>query len=117
MTAHVLAPEAIADLDVIVETIAVQGGNWAAAETLISALTQRFHLLTRHPFLGRARADLGLDRRSYSVGNYVIIYRVVDGAVQILRVVHGRRDIEGCSADAFESRSAHLCRVSHSGAS
>ncbi len=58
------------------------------------ALTERFHLLSRYPLLGRHREDLG-GRRSFAVGDYVILYRVDDGDVAILRVIHGRRDIDG----------------------
>jgi toxin ParE1/3/4 len=92
---HRLAPEATDDLDRIVADIADRGGSFQAAERLVSTLTERFHLLAGYPYLGRARdGDLGAGRRSYVVGEYVILYRVDDGDVQILRVVHGRRDIE-----------------------
>ena len=55
----------------------------------------RFVLLARHPYLGRSRDDdFGTGSRSFSVGEYVIVYCVEDDDVLVLRVVHGRRDIE-----------------------
>ena len=63
---------------------------------MVYGLTQRFDLLGEYPYLGRARdQDLGPGRRSHAVGEYIIIYRVEDGDALILRVVHGRRELEG----------------------
>ena len=94
--AHRRAPEADSDLDDIVIGIAGHGGSFQSAERLVASITERFHLLSKYPYLGRSRdADLGRGRRSYAVGEYVIIYRVENSDVLILRVLHGRRDIEG----------------------
>ena len=92
---HRLSPEARGDLDQIAIDIADFGGSFRAAEKLLFEITERFYLLSEYPYLGRSReSDLGEGRRSHVVGEYVIIYRVDDGDVSILRVAHGRRDIE-----------------------
>jgi len=66
---HRLAPEARTNLDDIAYYTATESGNIGIAERLISAITERFYLLSEYPFLGRARdADLGGGRRSYAVG-------------------------------------------------
>ena len=45
--------------------------------------------------LGRARdEDFGLGCRSFAVGEYVIVYCIEAEDVLILRVAHGRRDLE-----------------------
>ena len=45
--------------------------------------------------MGRARdEDLRSGLRSFPVGEYVIIYRILDEDILILRVLHGSRDIE-----------------------
>jgi toxin ParE1/3/4 len=65
------------------------------ADRLTDTITERFFLLAGHPYLGRARDDdFGIGTRSFPVGEYVIVYCVEDGDVLILRVAHGRRDIE-----------------------
>ncbi len=75
--------------------IAERGGSFASAERLVATITERFYLLSQYPYLGRSRElDLGAGRRSHVVGGYVIIYRIDNGDVLILRVLHGRRDIE-----------------------
>ncbi len=93
--AHRLAPQAAADLDDIWYYVAKESGSIEIADHLIDAITGRFFLLASHPYLGRVRDDdFGMGSRSFAVGEYVIVYCVEDDAVLILRVVHGRRDLE-----------------------
>ena len=47
------------------------------------------------PAIGKARPTLGVDIRTLSQGNYLVIYRAQDGNVRIERILHGARDIEG----------------------
>ncbi|WP_292312124.1 type II toxin-antitoxin system RelE/ParE family toxin [Mesorhizobium sp.] len=51
-------------------------------------------LLTLHPFSGAPREDIAPGIRHLIVGEYLTLYRVGEGAVEILRVLHGRRNIE-----------------------
>ena len=92
--AHRVAANAEADLDQIWDYIANESGNPEVARSHIQTITERFFLLSRHPHLGRPREEIRAGLRSFPVGEYVIIYRVRDGDVLILRVVHGRRDME-----------------------
>jgi len=51
-------------------------------------------LLASHPNIGRARdEDLRPGLRSFPVGEYIVIYRVHDEDVVILRVLRGSRDL------------------------
>ncbi len=68
--------------------------NEIAADRFIDLLTRRFRLLGENPYAGRLREDLRPGYRSFAVGEYVILYRVGDPGVQILHVVHGRREIK-----------------------
>jgi toxin ParE1/3/4 len=89
-----LAPQAAADLDQIWLYVAKESRSVEIANRLIDSMTDRFLLLARHPYLGRARdEDFGAGSRSLSVGEHVIVYCVEAEHVLILRVVHGRRDI------------------------
>jgi len=93
--AHRLAPQAERDLDAISLYVAKESGSLEVANSLIDGLVERFLLLGGFPYMGRSREnDLGVGRRSLAVGEYVIIYRVESTDVLILRVVHGRRDLE-----------------------
>ena len=93
--AHGVAPEAEADLDDIWLYTAKESGSIDVATRLIDAITSRFLLLARFPYVGPAREeDFGAGSRSASVGEYVILYCVDGQEILILRVVHGRRDLE-----------------------
>ena len=93
--AHRVAPQAAADLNDIWYYVAKESGSVEVANRLIDSITDRFFLLARYPYLGRAREDdFGVGSRSFPVGEYVIVYCVEDADVLILRVAHGRRDIE-----------------------
>jgi toxin ParE1/3/4 len=93
--AHRLSPAAEAELDDIWYYIAKESQSIEIADRLVDSITDRFFLLATHPHLGRRRGDdLRPGLRSFSVGDYVIIYRVENDDVLILHVMHGRRDIE-----------------------
>jgi toxin ParE1/3/4 len=93
--AHRLAPRAETDLDDIWSFVAKESGSIEIANRLIDTLTNRFFMLAGFPYVGRARDDdFGPGCRSLAVGEYVIVYCVENVDVLILRVVHGRRDLE-----------------------
>ena len=93
--AHRIAPRAETDLDGIWLYVAGESGSMEAANRLIDSITDRFLFLSSFPYMGRARdRDFGIGTRSFSVGEFVIVYCVEGEDVFILRVVHGRRDFE-----------------------
>jgi toxin ParE1/3/4 len=95
--AHRLAPQAEADLDDIAYYVFRETGSIEIAERLIDSITDRFALLGKYPHAGRHRDDLRQGLRGFPVGRYVILYRVEGEDALILRVVHGRRDLEALS--------------------
>jgi toxin ParE1/3/4 len=93
--AHRVAPRAEIDLDEIWLYLAGRSGSMDVATRLIDTITSRFFFLTAFPYAGRARdADLGPGTRSVVVGEYVIVYCTEGDDVLILRVVHGRRELD-----------------------
>jgi toxin ParE1/3/4 len=50
--------------------------------------------LSEHAFVGRPRDELTPGLRSVLVHPHVIFYRVADERVEIVRVLHQRRDLE-----------------------
>lgn len=93
--AHRLAPHAERDLDDIWLYVAKESGSIDIANRLIDTITERFLALANFPYIGRSREeDFGPGYRSMPVGEYVIVYVVENGDAFILRVVHGRRDLE-----------------------
>ena|ERR1700676_2686567 len=91
---HRTAPGAEVDLDNIWLYVA-RDSSIEIADQLIDSITDQFSLLARYPHLGRARDDdFGAGSRSLAVGEYVVVYCIEAEDVLILRVAHGRRDLE-----------------------
>ena len=92
---HVRTPQADSDLDDIWYYVATNSGSAEIADRLIDSITGRFLLLATYPNIGRPRGDdLRPGLRSFPVGECVIIYRIQEGDVLILRVLRGARKIE-----------------------
>jgi toxin ParE1/3/4 len=65
----------------------------AAADRFTAELDAACRLLPSQPRMGRARDDLAPGVRSVVVGKYLVFFRATDTAIQVLRVIHGARDI------------------------
>ena len=91
---HVRTPQADSDLDDIWYYVASRSNSVEIADRLIESITSRFLVLASHPNIGRARdEDLRPGLRSFPVGEYLILYRMQDDDVIILRVVRGSRNL------------------------
>jgi toxin ParE1/3/4 len=67
----------------------------SGAIQLIDRLEQAIDRLLTFPSLGRIREDLHSALRSWSVDDWVIFYRVLEGDIlEVARIVRGSRDIE-----------------------
>jgi len=65
-----------------------------AAMRIVDALERRWTLLSLHPFSGAPRDDIAPGIRHLIVGEYLTLYRVGEDAIEIVRVLHGRRSID-----------------------
>jgi toxin ParE1/3/4 len=86
-----LDPDARGDVKAIYKYVAVR--NRTAAARLIDSVKSKFRLLARQPLMGENRPELGPFIRSFTVGNYVVLYRPTRGGIQVVRVVHAARDV------------------------
>jgi toxin ParE1/3/4 len=86
-----ISREATADLDEIWLHIAALDIN--AADRSVDSIIADYKQLARHPFLGRLRPELHPELRSWARGNYVIFYIAAGEFVEIVRVLHGARDL------------------------
>lgn len=81
-----------ADLEEILDYI--EDRNPAAAERLAEAIDRRCESLGRSPGSGRMRDELAPGMRSVVVEKYVVFYRVTPSAVEVIRILHGGRDLD-----------------------
>jgi toxin ParE1/3/4 len=96
MKRYRLTRDASNDLGEIARYIAAE--NPAAAQELLDRIEDRCRSLAEMPEAGRLRGELAANLRSVAVGNYVIFYRPDEDGIQVIRVLHGSRDI----ANLFE---------------
>lgn len=88
--AYRLQPKARTDIRAIISYIGQH--NPHAALTWQDSMTELFELLATHPHSGVPYATDKYSVRIVPRGNYVVVYRVRDSGVVILRVIHAARD-------------------------
>ena len=87
-----IASAAEKDLEEIWLYIAVD--NVDAADKFIDRVLDQLGFLAGTPRMGRSRNDIVPNLRSWPVGNYVVFYRDTAVALEIVRVLHGARDVD-----------------------
>jgi len=91
---YVLAPQAVQDLFDIWRHFG-EVTSVATADRIESTILERIARLAAFPGAGHRRADLtDQDVRFYSVYSYLIVYRPETTPLQIVTILHGRRDVE-----------------------
>ena len=87
----VVSPAARADLADIWRYIA--DDNPAKADAYLDLIESTCQVLADHPFMGRSRPELAAGVHSFPVARYVVFYRLASDGVEVVRVLHGARDI------------------------
>ena len=99
----VWSPEAEEDLFEIWSYLADRASP-QIADAQLNAIENACAKLGHWPYSGRQRDALLPGLRSVLASPYVVFYRVRDDAVDIVRVLHGRRDLGAIFSDPFETR-------------
>jgi toxin ParE1/3/4 len=84
-------PRAIRDVDEIWQWIGAE--DVVAAERWSRRIVTATDRLTEFSNSGTPRPELGPGVRSVVVGRYLVLYRIGPDSVDIVRVVHGARDL------------------------
>jgi toxin ParE1/3/4 len=69
--------------------------NPQAADRVLDRLEGAANRLAESPQIGPARDDIRPGLRYLVSGPYLLLYRIRDGRIEIVRAVHGRRDLSG----------------------
>ncbi|HRX81233.1 MAG TPA: type II toxin-antitoxin system RelE/ParE family toxin [Pirellulaceae bacterium] len=64
------------------------------ADQFLDLLGAKCELLAKHSLLGESHPAFGDRIRCFPVASYVIVYRPIDDGIELVRVLHGRRDFE-----------------------
>ncbi len=63
------------------------------ANSMIQAIGRKCQDCAEMPGIGRRRDDLAPGLRTSAEGSYIICYRVIDDGIEVVRVLHGSRDL------------------------
>jgi toxin ParE1/3/4 len=92
MARYRIARRAGIDPDDIWLTIAERDSP-VAADRVLARLYDAFVSLSLSPRIGARRFHFGPNLRMFPVYEYLIFYRPMDDGVEIVRVLHGKRNI------------------------
>jgi toxin ParE1/3/4 len=93
MRSFQITPEASRDLERIADDLANFSGL-PSSDRFLSGITKAIGRLTRFPNLGHQRNDLSPGIRNLIYQKYLILYRVDDQSLEILRIVQGSQNLE-----------------------
>jgi toxin ParE1/3/4 len=97
MTRCSIAPSAIRDLDDISDYFLER--NIQVGEQLLQEFTKKCRNLATFPTMGKSYSQIRSDLRGIPLQGYVILYRLMDDGLEIVRVVNARQDLESLFAD------------------
>jgi len=83
---------ALSDLEEIWSHFSESGEE--VADRVLKQITKKFSKLLNSPKIGKERNDLLIGLRSFPAGKFIIFYQETDFGIEIVRVVHGSRDIQ-----------------------
>jgi toxin ParE1/3/4 len=84
---------ALSEQDVHEIALFIARENPDAAFRLIDRFDETLQMLAQNPMTGRAREELAPKVRSFPVGNYLLFYRPAQDGIELIRVLHGARDL------------------------
>lgn len=82
-----------AEEDLIDLWLFIAKDNVKSADRIIRNLDNRAHDLREFPELGPARDDIAQNLRYLIVGIHLILYRVMPDAIEVVRYLHGAREL------------------------
>ncbi len=65
----------------------------------MDGLDEKLALWATQPLMGRSRAELAPGIRSFAFGRYVVFFLPLADGIDVVRVLHGSRDIDASFAD------------------
>lgn len=92
MPSVVIRPQALADLAEMWAYIAEDSAR--EADAFAARIHGEFRMLARQPRMGRERPELLAGLRSFPVGRYVVFYLPRSRGIEVVRVLHGARDLK-----------------------
>ncbi len=84
----------LAETDILEIWDYIADDSLAAADRWVDRIDEQFSLLAAQPMIGRSRDDLAPGMRSFPIGRYVVFCVPLGDGIDVVRVLHGARDID-----------------------
>jgi toxin ParE1/3/4 len=91
MSQVLLTPRAQEDLEEILTYLETQSSQ--ATDRFVSRFDERTQLHAAHPLIGAPSEEYAPDLRHFTVWNYAVFYRPLQDGIEIIRIIHGARDM------------------------
>ncbi|MBD0327853.1 MAG: type II toxin-antitoxin system RelE/ParE family toxin [Pyrinomonadaceae bacterium] len=81
----------------------IANDSWEKADRLLEKIDNQLKILASNPGMGRKRDSLAPNLRSFPVGNYLIFYLPINEGIEVIRILHGARDIPSLFQESEEN--------------
>lgn len=98
MSGYIISPEASQDLDEISDYFLSR--SLEAGERFVNGFEQKCKNLMKFPNMGRSYAEVEPLLRGVPLEGYIILYRVIEDGVEIVRVVSGYRNLKSLFSES-----------------
>jgi toxin ParE1/3/4 len=88
---YIISRPAIRDLESISSYFAEV--NVEAGERFLQGFNKRCQQLVNFPSMGRRYDDLNIGLRGLPLEGYIILYRILEDGIEIVRIANGRQDL------------------------
>ncbi|TDR37342.1 toxin ParE1/3/4 [Tahibacter aquaticus] len=68
--------------------------NPAAATAQLRQIAASCQTVADMPGISRARQEIRRGLRTWPIGSYLVLHRDVPGGIEVVRVIHGARDLD-----------------------
>nr|WP_109011280.1 type II toxin-antitoxin system RelE/ParE family toxin [Nostoc commune] len=92
MKQHIISPKASEDLSKIIDYFVRI--NIDAGENFVEKFDKKCKYLANFPNMGRSYGNIKADLRGVPLDNYIILYRIINSGIEIVRVVSGYQNLE-----------------------
>ncbi|MFN5765337.1 MAG: type II toxin-antitoxin system RelE/ParE family toxin [Pseudanabaena sp.] len=90
----ILLKRPLAELDLLDIWDYIADDSPDRADDFLDRIESKLLVLAQNSGLGRKRPELLPDLRSFPIGNYVVFYQQIEDGIDVIRLLHGSRDIE-----------------------
>ena len=85
----------LAELDILEIWDYIAEDSVTEADLWIDKLDEKLRLWATQPMMGRSREELASGLRSFAFGRYVVFFLPISDGLDVVRVLHASRDING----------------------